>query len=57
MDDRIAFEKTVFLKKYFPTLYIQDPKIVQHLLTALTGVNSRGPQRLPNSLMPRVTKV
>ena len=44
-------DKPAFLEKYFPTLYLQDTKIVQHVLTTLIGVNSRGPQRLHNALI------
>ena len=37
-----------FFRNIFLTLYIQDTKIVQHVLT---GVKSRVPQRLHNSLV------
>ena len=44
------------IKKESP-VHTQDPQIVQYVLTVLTDVNIRGSQRLPNSLMPRVTEV
>ena len=44
------------IKKESP-VHTQDPQIVQYVLTVLTDVNIRGSQRLPSSLMPRVTEV